>query len=134
MQTELHLKEYTVRTLVDQARQDVTHSSSSELIHSLDTLISNWSSLQKKADQKLAFYSDSHQLNEELRGMEYFLRSQTNIACCLDLLRQENHWLDTLQNKIYGNTYTSADAEETSEELDVNQRKMFSRGKSNWMI
>lgn len=48
------------------------------------------------------------------------IQSRIFIVFFPDLLRQENHWLDTLQNKIYGNTYASADAEETSEELDVN--------------
>lgn len=117
----MHLKEYTVRTLVDQARQDINQSSAPELAHSLDTLITNWSSLQKRVDQKLAFYTDSHQLNEELRGtksLPHIPISHLNLIS--DLLRQENHWLDTLQNKIYGNSYASADAEETSEELDVN--------------
>ena len=69
LQTELNLKEYTVRTLVDQTRHDLTQSSSTEISHSLDTLISDWSSLQKKVDQKLAFYTDVHKLNEELRGI-----------------------------------------------------------------
>ncbi len=69
LQTELNLKEYTVRTLVDQARHDISQSSSPELSHSLDTLISNWSSLQKKVDQKLAFYTDIYKLHEELKGI-----------------------------------------------------------------
>jgi len=37
-----------------------------------------------------------------------------------DLLQEENLWLDNLQNKIYSTTSGGADAEETSEELDVN--------------
>lgn len=106
-QTELNIKEYTVRTLVDQTRHELTQSTSPELTHSLESLITNWSNLQKKVDNKLAFYSDVYKLHEELK----------------DLLQEENLWLDNLQNKIYSTTSGGADAEETSEELDVNSNE-----------
>lgn len=38
----------------------------------------------------------------------------------LDLLHQENVWLDTLQTRIFSSATDGADAEEISEELDVN--------------
>lgn len=44
----------------------------------------------------------------------------------VDLLHHENAWLDTLQNKIYATAHTGADAEETSEELDVNLKEICS--------
>ncbi len=37
----------------------------------------------------------------------------------LDLLHQENVWLDTLQNKVFSSSNSGADAEEIAEELDV---------------
>ena len=113
---------------MDQARHDISQSSASELSHSLDTLVSNWSSLQKKADQKLGFYTDVHKLHEELKGicpMKDF--RSTNFFFPADLLQRENVWLDTLQNQIYASAHTSADAEETSEELDVSSKEISLR-------
>jgi len=37
----------------------------------------------------------------------------------LDILHQENVWLDALQNKVFSSANNGADAEEISEELDV---------------
>ncbi|CAF5214929.1 unnamed protein product, partial [Rotaria magnacalcarata] len=104
VQTELSLKENIVRNLVLQGRQDLNLPSSSapELAQSLETLVSNWTNLQKKVDTKVLFYTDIYTLHEELKN----------------LLHQENVWLDTLQNKIFSSTNNGADAEEISEELD----------------
>jgi hypothetical protein len=43
----------------------------------------------------------------------------------LDLLHQENVWLDTLQNKVFSSSNNGADAEEISEELDVKSFKFL---------
>jgi hypothetical protein len=60
-----------VRTLVDQARHDISQSSSPELAHSVETLISSWSTLQKKVDTKGASYTELYKLHEELKGIQY---------------------------------------------------------------
>jgi hypothetical protein len=39
-----------------------------ELAQSLETLVSNWSNLQKKVDTKAAFYTDIYTLHEELKS------------------------------------------------------------------
>ncbi len=68
------------------------------------------------------FYSDLHKLHEELKGIRksFFFFVFIYKLYLLDLLHHENIWLDTLQNKIYTTATSGADAEETSEELDVN--------------
>ncbi|CAF3670938.1 unnamed protein product [Adineta steineri] len=116
LQTELNLKEYTVRTLVEQARHDISQNSSPELAQSLETLISNWSTLQKKVDTKVIFYSDIYKLHEELK----------------DLLYRENIWLDTLQNRIYAQSHAGVDAEETAEELETIERFIKSHSRINY--
>ncbi|CAF3444628.1 unnamed protein product [Rotaria sp. Silwood1] len=98
LQTELTLKEFTVRTLIEQ--------SSPELAQQIDTVISNWSNLQKRVDNKVVFYTDLYKLYEELK----------------DLLYHENIWLDTLQNRIYTTGNTNVDLEDASEELDSLER------------
>lgn len=66
----MNLKEQTVRNLVLQGRQDlnVPSAAAPELAQSLETLVSNWSNLQKKVDTKVAFYADIYSLHEELKG------------------------------------------------------------------
>ncbi len=112
------MKENTVRSLVLQGRQDLN---APELAQSLETLVSNWSNLQKKVDTKAAFYKDIYTLHEELKSKDnkVNLFRSSNFEFLLDLLHQENVWLDTLQNKIFSSTNNGADAEEISEELDV---------------
>jgi hypothetical protein len=70
LQTELNLKENLVRNLVLQGRQDlnVPSSASPELAQSLETLVSNWTNLQKKVDTKVIFYTDIYALHEELKS------------------------------------------------------------------
>jgi len=87
LQNEIHLKENIVRNLVLQGRQDLNNPSTAvpDLAQSLETLVSNWSNLQKKVDTKATFYTDIYALHEDLK----------------DLLQEENLWLDNLQNKIY---------------------------------
>ncbi|CAF3672349.1 unnamed protein product [Rotaria sordida] len=113
LQTELNLKENIVRNLVLQGRQDL--SGAPELAQSLETLVSNWSNLQKKVDTKVVFYTDIYTLHEELKN----------------LLHQENVWLDTLQNKIFSSSNDGADAEEISEELDTLERFVKTHSKSS---
>lgn len=64
LQTELNLKEHSVRHLVDQIRQDGSQSS-----QSAENLVSSWSNLQKKVDTKVSFYTDLFRLHEEFKGM-----------------------------------------------------------------
>ncbi len=66
----MNLKENTVRNLVLQGRQDLNTPSTAapELAQSLETLVSNWSNLQKKVDTKAAFYTDIYTLHEELKS------------------------------------------------------------------
>ncbi|CAF1590315.1 unnamed protein product, partial [Adineta ricciae] len=116
LQTELNLKEYTVRTLVEQTRHDLAQSPSPELAQQLDTLISNWSGLQKKVDTKVTYYSDVYKLHEELK----------------ELLTRENIWLDSLQNRIYSTSNSGADAEDASEELDNLERFIKSHSRINY--
>ncbi|CAF1587705.1 unnamed protein product [Rotaria magnacalcarata] len=118
VQTELSLKENIVRNLVLQGRQDLNLPSSSapELAQSLETLVSNWTNLQKKVDTKVLFYTDIYTLHEELKN----------------LLHQENVWLDTLQNKIFSSTNNGADAEEISEELDTIERYVKTHSKTSY--
>lgn len=63
LQTELNFKEHSVRTLVEQIRQESTHSSAA-----VDNLITNWSNLTKKVDGRTKFLSDVYRLYEELQG------------------------------------------------------------------
>jgi formyltetrahydrofolate hydrolase len=110
-----------------QGRQDLNTSSTSstaELALSLETLVSNWSNLQKKVDTKVSFYTDIHTLHEDLkstRSIDMLIDIVRMRSSCLhvDLLHQENVWLDSLQNKIYSSINNGADAEEIAEELDV---------------
>ncbi|CAF4320996.1 unnamed protein product, partial [Rotaria sp. Silwood2] len=113
LQTELNLKENIVRNLVLQGRQDL--SGAPELAQSLETLVSNWSNLQKKVDTKVGFYNDIYALHEDLKN----------------LLHQENVWLDTLQNKVFSSSNDGADAEEISEELDTLERFVKTHSKSS---
>ena len=114
LQTEISLKEYTVRSLVDQARQDINQSS-----QGLENLISNWSNLQKKVDAKVAFYTDLYRLHEELKSRLVRVKAHATLVRS-GLLQEENIWLDQLQNRIYTTTSSSADAGEIAEELEVN--------------
>ncbi|CAF3292012.1 unnamed protein product [Rotaria socialis] len=118
VQSELSLKENIVRNLVLHGRQDLNLPSSSapELAQSLETLVSNWTNLQKKVDTKVVFYTDIYTLHEELKN----------------LLHQENVWLDTLQNKIFSSTNNGADAEEISEELDTIERYVKTHSKTSY--
>ncbi|CAF4861262.1 unnamed protein product, partial [Rotaria sp. Silwood1] len=113
LQTELNLKENIVRNLVLQGRQDLTGAP--ELAQSLETLVSNWSNLQKKVDTKVVFYTDIYTLHEDLKH----------------LLHQENVWLDTLQNRVFSSSNDGADAEEISEELDTLERFVKTHSKSS---
>jgi hypothetical protein len=47
---------------------NVPSSASPELAQSLETLVSNWSNLQKKVDTKVLFYTDIYTLHEELKS------------------------------------------------------------------
>lgn len=109
--------------MVIQGRQDLNAPSVAvpELAQSLETLVSNWSNLQKKVDTKVLFYTDIYALHEDLRSNDLHERilSIHQISLLLDLLHQENVWLDTLQNRIFSSSNSGADAEEISEELDV---------------
>ncbi|CAF1402030.1 unnamed protein product [Adineta steineri] len=118
LQTELNLKEHTVRNLVLQGRQDLNNPSPSapELAQNLETLISNYTNLQKKVDTKVMFYTDIHELHEDLKN----------------LLHQENVWLDGLQNKVFSSSNNGADAEEISEELDTLERFVKTHSKTNY--
>lgn len=40
-----------------------------ELAQSLETLVSNWSNLQKKVDTKAVFYTDIYTLHEDLKSI-----------------------------------------------------------------
>ncbi|CAF2858218.1 unnamed protein product [Rotaria sp. Silwood2] len=111
LQTELTLKEHTVRTLIEQANQ-----SSPELAQQIDTIISNWSNLLKRVDNKVIFYTDLYKLHEELK----------------DLLYHENIWLDTLQNRIYTTGNTNVDLEDASEELDSLERFLKAHSKAGY--
>ncbi|CAM2708186.1 unnamed protein product [Rotaria socialis] len=115
LQTELTHKEHTLRTLIDRNRQDGTQPSL-ELTQYLDTLVSNWSSLQKKVDTKISLYSELYKLHEELK----------------ELLYQENVWLDALQNRIFTPVNHNADAQEASEELDTIERFIKTHPKANY--
>ncbi|CAF3539694.1 unnamed protein product [Rotaria sordida] len=115
LQTELNIKEHTVRTLVDQTRHDISQSSA-ELSQQIETLVSNWTNLQKRVDSKVIFYTDLYKLYEELK----------------DLLYHENIWLDTLQNRIYTTGNTNVDLEDASEELDSLERFLKAHSRSNY--
>jgi len=70
LQNEIHLKENIVRNLVLQGRQDLNNPSTAvpDLAQSLETLVSNWSNLQKKVDTKATFYTDIYALHEDLKS------------------------------------------------------------------
>lgn len=122
LQTELTLKESVVRNLVLQGRQDLNTPSTSapDLAQSLETLVSNWSNLQKKVDTKVAFYTDIFTAHEELKSnLIHKIKIKIQKIFFLDILHQENVWLDTLQNRVFTTSNNGADAEEISEELDV---------------
>lgn len=59
-----------MQNLVIQGRQDLAAPSVAppDLAQSLETLVSNWSNLQKKVDTKVAFYTDIYALHEELKS------------------------------------------------------------------
>lgn len=110
LQNELNIRETSVRALVDQLRQDSNQPS-----QQIDHLVSIWSSLQKKIDVKVTFYTDALRMHDELR----------------ELLQRENIWLDQLQTKIFNSSSHGADAEEISEELDGLERFLKSHSKTN---
>lgn len=87
-----------------------------DLAQSLETLVSNWSNLQKKVDTKATFYTDIYALHEDLKN----------------ILHQENVWLDALQNKVFSSANNGADAEEISEELDTLERFVKTHSKTGY--
>ena len=68
--------------MVFQDRQDLNIPSAapSELSQNLETLVSNWSNLQKKVDTKVIFYTDIHTLYEELKSnLKFFFSMNENL-------------------------------------------------------
>lgn len=131
MKSEVDRKEAAIKNLLDTGNDMLKNTTSglanvNELAKNMININTKWSNLNKRIDSKNRLFSQLAENINELRRMliiiiiffSLFTFLFNHFHLHLELLHQENTWLNKVQEKL-NSSKLGADAEELSEELDV---------------